>query len=269
MLVQGRDFTTMDVFLTKEAAECLDTRGAASFKVHDLLSKMYFEDIWNSAVIREKLNVFANALFVCKNEKEQDYFYQMLFDIISFYNMGNANQLFQSSQGTWRTWDKLSGEKCRNNQFLSAIYYLNYFFEFLSNMQLEDDELYQELRHVLFLNLTLFLKHFTTQEEFEQSIRQISNQIDVIATFYDYTEEIEQSFINSVLMSKNEFIYFLKEEANCILELTEEERALYYRYVKLVSTIIEYCELYASRQSIYGIIETDIQDILQNKNIVS
>lgn len=256
--MRGKDFTEFKFFLSDEATNYLETKGADSFIVHNCLSKMYFESIWNLNGIKQRLAFDGGQLGVTK-EDCLNLYYQMLFDIVSFYDIGNANKFYSMLHGKWFFAELFSNNHTYNNQFLSATMYVYYFLDFIKNL----DDIGSEVRHILFMNAVMLVECDIEKDKFLKFLNTLIDNKDKIEEFYWYSIEVSKAFFTGTIVSAEKFVSYIVGEAQYCLARNHEQFAVYQRYMKHTGIIIRECELCANRQNNYGLTEMEFEDVLE------
>lgn len=255
----GRDFTSTEEFLCDDAWQFLQTRGEDSFVVHNSLSKMYFESIWNVDEIQKMIQSYAKTFQVDDGAEQESYFYQMLFDLVSFYNMGNANQLYNVSIGQWEESDIFENNLQRtNNMNISAFLYVEYFYSLLSECQ---DSF--RLRHLMFVNSFVFGKGQMEETDFLNKLDCLIDNEDLYWSFYNYAKIITADFYFGTTVEKSVFREFVQEEVLYFRTISKDELKKYMQYIKQTKCVIEECETCADRQNNYGLVETEFKGLMQ------
>lgn len=257
--MQGRDFTEANDILFEKALECIESKGEDSIITYDSLFKMYFESIWSVKWVRNRFSLFAEQLNCTKDKQSEALFYQMLFDMITFYNVGNANQLYRIATDEWLVSNVFSVEnRMSNNSNLSAFLYTQFFAAMLEELEEKS-----ELTHVMFLNVFLFMAYPEREVNFLNFVRSFTEKEDELGRFYEYALKVSKDFYRGKYMEKNEFIKIMEQEAYYFLSLSESRQEIYLEYIRQVKYIISECAICADRQKNYGLVETDFDCMLE------
>lgn len=254
----GRDFTKADHFIQEKALELVESEGEDLIVTYDNLFKMYFESIWSVNSIRKRFSTFGERFNCMQDEIQKDLYYQMLFDLISFYNIGNANQLYRSISDEWIVSNIFSLEARRsNNGSLSAFYYIQFFFH-----ALQSHEHSEELWHLMFLNTFQFVPYPFQKSDVILWISKFNDSDNQLKTFYDYAIKVSKDFYKGTYMGRDEFVELMRQESDYFHRLSDEKKDEYLEYMKEVKDIMSECELCVQKQLKYGTVEMEFDGVL-------
>lgn len=184
-------------------------------------------------------------------------YHQIMFDIISFYNLGNANQLYRTMTGEWKVFPLFQKNRRRNNQFLSAVWYIGSFLELANAMEADS----VKLGHLLFLNALIITGDFVNCNELIGMTQKISDSIGELEGFCEYAVIMGNGFISRI--SNLGVVNFIRKEIDYLLALPKTVRQNYFLYTKHIGMLIKECENCADRQKNYGITECEFDEVLE------
>ena len=255
--MRGRDFSPLDKILCEDALTFLELKGEDSILVHNKLSEMYFESVWKVEGVRKKFRFFYEQFTNGSDSVSEELYYQMIFDLISFYNVGNANQLYKMAKAEWIISSVFSIEKRRNNnRNLSAFLYIQYFYDQIKNSD--------ELRHLLFANGFIFACYPFREEEFLDICKKYSQEKGDFWSFIDYAIKVTSNFYKGIIVEKETYKKMMVQEAEYFLNMPKEKRSMYMQYIEKLGYIINECENCANRQKNYGLVDTELDELFEN-----
>ncbi|HAU86069.1 MAG TPA: hypothetical protein DCW90_11405 [Lachnospiraceae bacterium] len=255
--MRGRDFSPLNEILSKDALTCLEMKGEDSILVHNKLSEMYFESVWNVKEVRKKFQYFYEQLIPGNDSVSKELYNQMIFDLITFYNIGNGNQLYKTATAEWIVFSVFSIEKRRtNNRNLSAFLYIQYFYNLIDNSE--------ELRHLLFANCFIFGCFPFRKEELEEFCKKCCQDKEEFWSFIDYAIKVTSDFYQGTIQDKEILKELMIQEAQYFLSMPKEKYSIYMQYIEKLSHIVYECEYSAYRQKNYGLVDTELDELFEN-----
>lgn len=228
-----------------------------------------FKDIIKMKRLEPILHNFLKAWLPESDEEEQELFWDMLLNIISFHDIGKINPIFQKDKMNNIQFSKHKGNIVfkSHHAIISSIFYIQYYLpksnDFLKNKKLK-------FRLLTLINAYIISKHHGTLSNFDNFINFFIND------YKDYKEIICNEY-KDFLTEEGNFIddnYCMKVKINTdkIFPQNREDGILLYTYSKLIYSLLIASDYYATTEysndfimDTHGNIE-DINEIMDDYN---
>lgn len=234
-----------------------------SLEEHTNLCKKYFFRIIREKNLENIFLLYENKFLGDSTLEAKELFREMIIDTIIMHDIGKINPKFQSKKMKNKL--NISNEELlysSNHSLISAILYINYYFEKVKALSKEDRK---PIIGFIIINSYIISRHHSdldSLEKFKIKLTKVDEDgYDFIDNGYKVLRDIyyKDSLINSKVIG-NLFKYY----NNWISELDIEDGINIYIYDKLIFSILLACDFYSTSEFMNNV---EIEDLGTINNI--